>query len=385
MALDEDGNKRGEFFCNHVCQEAIPRSEFSTSQLKKPAWRRACEKCVKVMFIVEHPQGLECVCCHYPRGHGLFQSETLRKGNGGSVPSSGYCYLCLAKKPGEIPADMAIFLQDLEEFTWTNFYDKYKIVYPYQDRLPDELIEEFNSDKVWKGEFLKGFIKFFKERHGMKCNVTIKDAEAEEYSYKCTECERFRSRSCFSKTQLMKSKTNMKCEHCAQGPDCQDEEMKDPHSNPPGWHSDADKNGNYYNDAYYDKYGRVLEEYRRTGIPRKMRLEHIRYSQSTCSDRFANGEPVVELVKQFRRAGTDNILKRRQREIRVCLYKGRYWTLDHRRLWALKHAFEKERLVWVLYFQEPKFLDGGDKRFNEFIRKFSTEYDGTQIRVTSRR
>jgi len=153
--------------------------------------------------------------------------------------------------------------------------------------------------------------------------------------------------------------------------------MLDDTTNPPGWQAQSDI-AHEYRCQFYDKVGRVLPEYQEKGIPRTMKLRHIFYSQDSCSAYFRDGRPVNNLVAKLKKDGDPRVLE--GNEIHVCLYKGRYWSLDHRRLYAMKQVFNEDTLISVRYFEEPKFLKGGE----EFIRKFGKEkdaLDGTKIEV----
>ena len=206
-----------------------------------------------------------------------------------------------------------------------------------------------------------------------------------KFAYVCKLCSRERPPDSFSARQRKKNKSEMSCQDCSQGPDWNDDEMKRADTSPPGWHSQSP----YWN-QFYDRYGRLLEAWRSEGIPRKMNLKWIRFTQSSCSEVFRDGRRISELVHQLRRAGDDSPL-RNKAEIRVCLYKGRYWTVDHRRLVALREAFGGsgiggngkggqtiDYLVSVRYFPEVGFLD---EEFTEFIRKFTTKQEGLSIEV----
>lgn len=150
------------------------------------------------------------------------------------------------------------------------------------------------------------------------------------YSYPCKDCGRQQDKSVFSKTQLKGAKHRMRCLECTYGPDWNDPAQLDPNSDPPGYHAHS----GFY-DHYTDAHGRVLPEHRAAGIPRLAKLSDIRYSQKTCSSTFRCGRSVWELVGALEKAkvGGDargEYLRGRAVEVRMCKWKGRYWTVDHR-------------------------------------------------------
>ncbi len=397
-ALEDDYYEKtweGKLFCNHICQELLEKTKFSKSQKSKPAWRRACETCVSLMYFVEHSQGLVCEECQRPRGHGFFPREVLKKS---SANCKQVCFLCI----GESNAHHEFFRQ-LAAFTWSIFEANH-ISTPCEQEIPGHVINRFNLR--WPKPIEKLFHAFCKSSASNTCGGDQGDGGdvvapvsvpscghdesagfGEEHCHRCKECELRRPRDSFTRTQLKRNKSDMRCRFCADGPDVDDEDQRDPNSNPPGWHSEARE----AREVYYDKAGRVLQKYRRDGIPRKTRLEHIRYSQKSCSGWFkrgrnapGEGQSLMELVRRMKKQGSDSLLKESGNEIRVCKYRGKYWTLDHRRLWALKEALPGTQLIWVRYFEEPGFLEFGGEGvsdFNEFIRKFDTDFDGRSIRV----
>ena len=160
-------------------------------------------------------------------------------------------------------------------------------------------------------------------------------------------------------------------------PDCDDPEMKDPNLRPyPGWHSSS----RYWIDNFYNERGQVYEEFRRRGIRRLMRLEHIRFTQSSCSDRFRDGRRIERLEQALREAGSDEPWRLARARIKVVLFKGRYWSLDNRRLYCMKRTLPQDALIEVDYFSQIGFL-GENPEMNEFVNKFTNDFEGLKIRV----
>jgi len=368
LEREESACGDAERFCNHVCQCLRPKENFSKTQLKSPAKYRACADCIELGYLLEHPSGLLCSSCGWRRGHLLFPPEALRS----SEPTCNWCT--------GVACD---FFEALERWSW-NIFGKYGVRRPSSEPLPSEGVTEFNNKWPWQLEVLRRKYSKIRKTGGAGSEelpaAPEREEEAEDHQecdYACRICDRTQPRSLFSATQLRGTKSDLKCLDCTQGPDWQDPEMLDPNSNPPGWHSDSQ-----HWKQYFDPQGRLLREHHAEGVRRPMRLEHIRFKQASCSDHFRDRRPVQWLVEELRREGSDAPLVRKKSEICVCLYKGRYWTLDNRRLWALQQALGHNQLVWVKYYQEPAFLKRGCE---ELIRKFTTQHDGRHIVLKTRR
>lgn len=66
---------------------------------------------------------------------------------------------------------------------------------------------------------------------------------------------------------------------------------------------------------FYDERGKLLPEYRESGILRKMKLKFIRFTQNDCSQKFRNGAGYVEdLMGDLEASGDVSVLKGNVRE-----------------------------------------------------------------------
>lgn len=94
----------------------------------------------------------------------------------------------------------------------------------------------------------------------------------------------------------------------------------------------------------------------------------IRYSQSTISSRFRNGNPIEETLRKLlsQKITVDNIPR-----ISVAKKDGKYYSMDNRRLYVFKRFEEKKGTKIKIECIETGMQPG----------KFTTKNDGRSIRI----
>ena len=75
-----------------------------------------------------------------------------------------------------------------------------------------------------------------------------------------------------------------------------------------------------------------------------------------------------DLVKELKRKGSKMLAAN---EIRIGKYKGKYWSVDNRRLYCLHEVFGGDEIITARYYF---FVE--DLSIKEFVRKWTTETDG---------
>jgi hypothetical protein len=100
-----------------------------------------------------------------------------------------------------------------------------------------------------------------------------------------------------------------------------------------------------------------------------MMVSHLRFSQNSIAERFSCGRRLEESIE-------DMLCGKFPFQIKVVEKEGKLYSLDNRRLYILKHGHEE--IVEVEMVDEEKKSAEEISRMN---KKFTTENDGTEIRV----
>ncbi|HRF96441.1 MAG TPA: hypothetical protein PLZ51_14645, partial [Aggregatilineales bacterium] len=101
----------------------------------------------------------------------------------------------------------------------------------------------------------------------------------------------------------------------------------------------------------------------------------VRYSQDSIGDEFQNKQSIRDVSDDLR-AGTMTPSDFDQ-PIRVVEYNGHYYTLDHRRLWAIRESGRYDEIEVVLEdLNNPHIRD-------EFNRKLTVRDNYNEVRVRS--
>lgn len=188
--------------------------------------------------------------------------------------------------------------------------------------------------------------------------------EKDEYTFDCCSCFQKVSDRHLSETQKMKKADERRCQPCVHGPDYEDPESRFVERK----------------EEYCDEVGRYLDLGR--PIIRDMRLKYIRFTQATISSHFRQRgrqqpSPIEELVDELRRF--PKTLEAKDNHVRVCLYQGKYWSVDNRRLYCMKQALREDTIIQVKYYPFVNMLSP-----EEFLWKWSTTNQGESIKKIQR-
>lgn len=101
-------------------------------------------------------------------------------------------------------------------------------------------------------------------------------------------------------------------------------------------------------------------------------LSELRFSHSSIFDRFKDGGSVEDFRDLLRTPGAPHVNKiLRKKWLKVVCYRGRYHSMDNRRLWAMKEALDPGVMIKIQLFPSP--ADFGEALF---FRKMSTRNQG---------
>lgn len=106
-----------------------------------------------------------------------------------------------------------------------------------------------------------------------------------------------------------------------------------------------------------------------------LKPSEIRYTQDSISSRFSKSKKTLqETLQSLLRKG---IPKRDVPMIRVVQRNGKWWSFDNRRLWVFKEL-EKEGGCKIIKVEVVPIDE------NEWRKKFTTQNDGTSVRIRGR-
>eukprot|EP00929_Paragymnodinium_shiwhaense_P081351 TRINITY_DN42546_c0_g2_i1.p1 TRINITY_DN42546_c0_g2~~TRINITY_DN42546_c0_g2_i1.p1 ORF type:complete len:446 (+),score=53.35 TRINITY_DN42546_c0_g2_i1:371-1708(+) len=118
----------------------------------------------------------------------------------------------------------------------------------------------------------------------------------------------------------------------------------------------------------------------------RVTLGNLRFSQHTISNGFQDGRSLQELIDAFKTAGSiDAVLCKRSIIIKVVRCDGLLWSMDNRRLYCAKQAFDVNMELNVKLYSSPLHYsvetDTEDVEAKLFYDKFTTRCRGEKVRI----
>lgn len=100
---------------------------------------------------------------------------------------------------------------------------------------------------------------------------------------------------------------------------------------------------------------------------RRLRLGDISYSQNSIMDRFQDRRPLNDLIESL--IADAGVIDQVQ-SIRVVLHEGKWFSLDNRRLYCFKQAFDDAATIGVKAYESPLYVA------EEWEKKYTTSSSG---------
>eukprot|EP00928_Gymnodinium_smaydae_P009146 TRINITY_DN13386_c0_g1_i2.p1 TRINITY_DN13386_c0_g1~~TRINITY_DN13386_c0_g1_i2.p1 ORF type:complete len:366 (+),score=52.75 TRINITY_DN13386_c0_g1_i2:75-1172(+) len=110
----------------------------------------------------------------------------------------------------------------------------------------------------------------------------------------------------------------------------------------------------------------------------RVQLGDVHFSQDSIRAQFRDGRSIYQLKEAFSLPEADPDAILRPSFIEILCYKGKWYSMDNRRLWCLKEVFPAERLVSAYVFPDEDAYNSKYGRY-AWAAKYSTICGGIDI------